>query len=419
MMHLNFLLILFALVFIAEVSLGGSGVWSEYLFGFNLRKVVFSLFYFSIFTKVMLNLDYKFVLYAVFVSVFFLIWTAFIPIIKGNLINSLSDSSSLIAIVLLFPISRIIPAKNLKKIVLFAGKISLTLAFIHIGISLALYLNWVSPTIIRQALLAFFIREGEIAIFSIEPNLRIFWASSSFMLIGYAIFFFKAVNERKNKMAFFCLFIHCIAILITDTRAFQMFLILVPILYFLLLSIHGSRRDTEKKYIITYILLLVLVELLFVVMINPSFLQIVGLLKPGEDASVRLGQVIPLLKGFLEHLSFGQGFGASAKDLVRSESSPWTYELSILALLMKLGLIGTLSLLVVLFMSLYLPFSECVENNNNQKLYRKQMSLLGAVGLAYLLVASSNPFLFSLVGVALMLTIYSWYVLNVKYRQSI
>lgn len=71
---------------------------------------------------------------------------------------------------------------------------------------------------------------------------------------------------------------------------------------------------------------------------DPSVLAWIGV---GRDVSddIRSEQVFSLLRTFERHFIMGTGFGASA-DEIRSESVPWSYEMSILALCMKIGLVG-------------------------------------------------------------------------------
>lgn len=51
-------------------------------------------------------------------------------------------------------------------------------------------------------------------------------------------------------------------------------------------------------------------------------------------------ELVALLKGWMDHPIFGVGHGASAFGSIRSETMPWAYELSYVALLFHTGIVG-------------------------------------------------------------------------------
>jgi len=70
----------------------------------------------------------------------------------------------------------------------------------------------------------------------------------------------------------------------------------------------------------------------------------------GEDAStsVRYEQFSLLIKSWLQNPILGHGHGAVSSYMVRSEKSPWVYELSYVALLFQTGIVGLLAYLALL-----------------------------------------------------------------------
>jgi len=88
---------------------------------------------------------------------------------------------------------------------------------------------------------------------------------------------------------------------------------------------------------------------------------------------------------------------------------------------MKLGIFGLSFLVALLFFSLVLPliYSEVQDSKFESNKVQKQVRLLAAAGMAYLLVVSTNPYLFSLVGFATNLVFYSWYILNTKFKKVV
>lgn len=71
----EFFFLLFSVVFLAEISVGGSGAWSEKLIGFSFRKLLFVLI--SLFLILIFLLERKclsIIFYLSLVSVFFIVW---------------------------------------------------------------------------------------------------------------------------------------------------------------------------------------------------------------------------------------------------------------------------------------------------------------------------------------------------------
>jgi hypothetical protein len=60
-------------------------------------------------------------------------------------------------------------------------------------------------------------------------------------------------------------------------------------------------------------------------------------------AMLRRDQSLALVKGWLEAPLLGSGHGMPAPDVIRSEETPWAYELTYLAMLYHTGVVGTLA----------------------------------------------------------------------------
>jgi len=197
-------------------------------------------------------------------------------------------------------------------------------------------------------------------------------------------------------------------------------MILVLVIYALLLLIQRVYFGPRLLVAVFYVLALVVFEIIILLSVNPEFLSSLGLAKPGEG-SERYDQVSAIFISFSDSLFWGKGFGASAEGLIRSEIAPWSYEMSIAALLMKLGLIGVLFILHLLFASLVIPFICSIReiSGSSDVLVNKEMWVLASAGVSYLLVVSTNPFLFSLVGFSTVFVFYSWYVFIAKYNRGL
>ncbi len=109
-----------------------------------------------------------------------------------------------------------------------------------------------------------------------------------------------------------------------------------------------------------------------------------------ESASDRVDQVDPLLDAWLASPVFGAGMGSTA-SVSRSDVAPYMYELTYLALLMKMGIVGLFGAgaLVGALMIRPAPKSSAV-------------GYIDASIVAFLLACATNPYLLNLVGLALL-----------------
>jgi hypothetical protein len=96
-----------------------------------------------------------------------------------------------------------------------------------------------------------------------------------------------------------------------------------------------------------------------------------------------------LIDGFLETPLFGSGFGG-VTDYVRSQDSPWVYELSFHQMLFNFGFIGSV-FLVVSLLCMFIKAIEVIKVKGVQVKDGVISVLLGTVGL--LIGAYSNPYL--------------------------
>lgn len=110
------------------------------------------------------------------------------------------------------------------------------------------------------------------------------------------------------------------------------------------------------------------------------------------SADERYEQVAPLVDAWSRSPWFGRGFGAQAA-LVRSEDAPFSYELTVLALLMKVGVVGLVSLLLLVGGSWLAALLAARPRR------RSDCAGLAAI-VGFLLAASTNPFLLNFVGMS-------------------
>lgn len=117
-----------------------------------------------------------------------------------------------------------------------------------------------------------------------------------------------------------------------------------------------------------------------------------------RSVTIKLQQVPPLIGEWRTAPVFGQGFGASAEEFTRSEETPFSYEIMAPALLMKLGVVGSLLWLAPL---LYFLVDGLRSARAASTADRGRFAVAGLVCFA--LAVQSNPLLFNFVGMALLL----------------
>ncbi len=108
-----------------------------------------------------------------------------------------------------------------------------------------------------------------------------------------------------------------------------------------------------------------------------------------EGAIARHEQLLALLRGWLEDPLLGAGHGASAYGSIRSDTMPWAYELSYLAILFQTGLVGFAAYTVGVVWIFYRGIKIIGEGG---QLGRMMIPML--VGCAAFLIANAtNPYL--------------------------
>jgi len=109
-----------------------------------------------------------------------------------------------------------------------------------------------------------------------------------------------------------------------------------------------------------------------------------------ESATDRVDQVGPLIDAWLSSPVFGLGMGGAAA-IERSDVVPYLYELTYLALLMKLGVFGSMALIAMLAVVLV-----------GRAQRGASLAHIEACIVAFLLACATNPYLLNLVGLSLL-----------------
>lgn len=389
-----------------DIMFTGSGMWSDVL-GLSVRKICFfALSFSSLFIWIRKKRVYKKECYAISCVVFFLLlWVFFIPQIKNmSLNNSILDSQSLFGLIFLPAIaSSAIYSNNWRA---FKSKIyfsSVMLAIIHIFLGLMgiLYPELGTKiTVLTRLILEPMSTDGKTSVYIgyVGDMFRVIWGSSVLLLLGY-YFLINTISNSPKKVFVFMLF--CIAIYFTQSRGL---LISVVAMHTLMLINHYFFYRIKFNLFTLFFLgsALALITIPVILLSDPELLSSIGF---GRDISddLRSDQVRPLMSAFFNSIFWGNGFGASV-DVVRSETMPWSYELSILALYMKCGIVGIIFLIFCFVLFCLTEAIPYFSSNVRVKLYD-----LYALLFALIFASNTNPYLFNLIGYAMILFIYIEY----------
>ncbi len=225
----------------------------------------------------------------------------------------------------------------------------------------------------------------------------------SFVALTFALFFYyyKIYNDRKHwYLTIFPVTILTFAFLVSGTRA-------TMLLPFFVIAIVGYRSIGKlRRWKYAFYPMLMLFAIVFVVMI------IVLASERGEASNtIKYGHLISYQHLF-EHnplyMLVGQGIGTRfySQGFHRMTfTTEWTY----LELLRQYGLFSIPILFTILF-----PLKQMWQHRRNSFCF----GLMGTY-VAYLLVAGTNPLLFSSTGMIIILSVYSYINMEEKYETNL
>ena len=340
----------FFFLFLLDILFFGSGVNIPGL-GINSRKIFFAIFFLLSFLIYILFVKKTVsVIFNLLIACFFLfLWIFLIPLLKnGNLSYALSDAMPLIASgVFLLTVDFPNWERSWEKFRKIIFYFLIVFSILHIVLYIIFLRNPDSLLIYQAGFSEIFDKgvdeDAHFVFFTpLDGLVRVYFGSSFFLLIG--VYFslshenFPFINTKFFKVFFSVLIVA--ALWATNTRslmigAASMFLFL-PIFRLLMVYIG------KNWFSIFFLLILPFVLIFFLIpTVDEKLLEVLGIGRGGSD-DIRSIQLYPLLNAFFENFLFGNGFGSSA-SFVRAEDSPYAYELSILALLMKIGILGLMT----------------------------------------------------------------------------
>lgn len=390
--------------FLFDIIFLASGNWSSN-FGIPFRKILFIyLSGFSIlifFSRGLLKLNHC--IYLILLMVFIVIWVFLVPLANGiDIYNSISDGQLFIGL-LLIPFFGFMFVNYLRdyRYINFLFYLLLFLAIFHIGLYLISLWNldvFFSVVDFLKRKLEPGVDDQNTSIYMgvVDGRVRVFFGGSIFLLMLFHMCFVRYINTGGSKIF---LLITLFAIYCTSTRSMLIAIFLYLIYYFSLKFFSRGNIDSLKIFFFSLIIVLQTIPILM--MADPYILSVIGL---GRDISddIRYEQMEVLRSMLLTNPLIGNGLGASA-SIIRSENAPWSYELSIFALYMKVGVFGV----TLLLLSMFFLLDRLIKHTNETKW---NYAALGALILAYNFCSNTNPFIFSFAGVVFITYFYVEYL---------
>ncbi|EFB2632398.1 hypothetical protein FHO58_07840 [Escherichia coli] len=390
-------------LFLFDVILLGSGAWSINVTGISIRKVE----YLTILLMVICTINnIKGYIYFCCATTFCLIFGVVVPFLNDvKLEYAITELLSFYGILLcpLIAQNRYISVnwKKIRKFILFICIIS---AFIHILIWLLGLMGSGYVDLIKQLCIRVLTANNDDLIDNIiiadtpDGLFRVLLPNSSLLIIGFYLSFQQYLN-RKNYIHLLIVFVMLLALYTTWTRALYLSPIIVigGVLFYKIFPFTLQLGKIGAYNLLSFIILFFIV--ISTVLVQPTLLSLLGIASESSD-EIRYTQVIWIFNTFMNSPVLGTGLGGSAED-VRSLIAPWTYEMSLLALIMKLGLVG-----VFLFISISaIKIPEFLEGFFDGRRIPVKKVVWIYFSLSVLMMFSTNPFMLSFPGITITLFI--------------
>lgn len=178
-------------------------------------------------------------------------------------------------------------------------------------------------------------------------------------------------------------------------RAFWLVMLVAPviILFFVQLSVWRFKSVELLSLLLkSSITAMLLVLLVFMILgLDPIALTenfIAAFMGQEASSGARFLQAAALWDKFTESPLLGHGFGSTV-DVVRSSETPWAYELSYLALLMNIGILG----FVVYAAALFWTLIKGVKLSRKDPGFAKLFVPFGSALCVFLVMNATNPYL--------------------------
>ncbi len=371
------------------------GRWSENLIGINVRKYLFIAIFilFLIYTAFNKIKRYVFLI-SLPIAILFTVWALLIPsIYDTDLKYSTIEAFPLFGFMLLsFSViffKRNIPCWLFIRNFIFI--LSAVNCFIHLIIVLGFYFDQFNFLSISYLDFVDPERLGSISLTFSEEETRIVWTGSIFFLIVFSKAFF---SEKKNYfLQFTLLSLSASTLIITSSRGFYIGIIISLILIFFM-KITKLFDDRKNLYIGT-VFLIIFSMFVTAAPISTYFFDLVGWTRSISDET-RVTQGAALFDEILNYPIFGKGFGATTINFPRPINEPFSFELYLLSLVMKVGLFGSFFCWLIYFLFRY--YFDGPKSEKNCFVVGRIRSQYTFLFVAIIIISSSNPYLLNSAG---------------------
>ena len=404
---------------VMDLLLAGSGQWSEFL-GFSFRKLMLLLLATGSSLMWVRSSSVLYTLIGILgLAIFAVGWSMMIPLFYNTpLPNALNDSQLFLG--LLFApaiVQTVIQTGCWPSALRLIERLIWILALLHIAI---FWYQEISGDGAAEIILAMRSllepgrpeEETSVFIGPIADGFRVFWGSSVFLLLGI----YLAVRNfimRRMVLSIFIFLMISYAIHTTLTRGLILSIPLFFVLWWMFdLLLKWCRLGLGLYLLIGFALLIMTLPI--ILLADPNVLAAIGL---GRDISddLRYDQATDLIDAIVARPLFGGGFGGYV-GTIRSEAAPWSYELSMLALYMKIGFFGVAVLLGVFVIFVH---AAVVETSSAQFLpadTRRAISQITSLLFCVIFCSNTNPYIFSMLGWGFLMFIYIEFCVTTQQR---
>jgi hypothetical protein len=341
---------------------------------------------------------------SIILVLFICIFNSFFFIAYGLSVDA-PGALPVVTVFIIWPIVYVLFAGSLRK---FERLVQLIQVLV-IGIIVACFLGFILvadgfgllPSVIKQFLE---LQGGSIGIY--EGKIEYSLLNTSTVLYGFPFLFgllalpkgTSGVNRSLQKLALLAFVLCCVSIVITGRRSLIIVALLTPLFSVLLFKLGGLAIPMRLGTTLIVMFFMFILALVLFYFLDLNWLTILDDFIIAFDfsddsdrrsSSVRGEQFIALVDGWIRQPLMGYGHGSGVSSVIRDPDAPWSYELSYVALLYQVGVVG----FSVYALSLIWLFSRCLQIVRRHPIEAGLLlpMLIGLTG--FLIANATNPYL--------------------------
>lgn len=383
-------------IFSIDIMFMASGKWSD-LLGFSFRKVSFVVIgAYSTWSWVSSGSIARKELQAVIcLAIFLFFWGLCLPIFNGTKLSfALGDSLPLYGILFAPAISHVIFKNDIwdqsKRLI---WGLAILLAIFHVIIAITGFLLEDQAWLVAMYINSVLDPIHETPQFGLDFTLetwRVTYGGTIFLFLGLYLGIARLRSSATLSTVLYLTLILA-AIVLSGTRSFFVGGILFFFVYFWLRRF-PLNFPLRTGFFLTMGALLLLITVPVVIMSDPSLIAQVGLSDRPLSDEHRYLQSASLQTLFSDNMLIGKGFGGHG-DFISSEDVPYSYELSMFAYDMKVGVIGLIVTIVIF--ALYARTSRLT---TFARVGKERFALWFSAVFSLVFMSNTNPYLFSFLG---------------------